>query len=1109
MFKKLRVVGTFVGRCNPTKFKANFSKPKFNKREWQQWLLRVKGFYKNYSFAKNHISPLFVKNPADNRPYIKVKLFDQDISVLFDSGATASVVGAAGLDILKHFKLKISSNMQPPNICTADGTKKQVKGTVDLPIFVQNQCQIINALVVPSLPHSFIFGCDFAKQFEIRVDFRDNSWDIQSKFSQSKISVVDNDKNDKVFDKLYSLDDLSPLDRKSAEEVIESFNEISSKDKLGRTDKITLIIDTGDAKPFHRRPFPMSPYMQNILNKELDEMLKLGVIEPSQSPWCSPVLLVKKSNNEYRFCFDGRPLNEVTKHDCYPLPNVERILNSLRDAKYISSIDLRKAFWQIPLDPTSREKTAFSVIGRGQFQFVTMPFGLCNAAQTQQRLVDAIFGAKYEPKIFSYVDDIIICGSTLEEHIELLKIVKDKLKEANLTINLEKCSFFKTSLKFLGFIVGSNSLRTDPDKVASMVNYPRPRSTTEIKRFVGLCSWYRRFIKDFSTLLAPINDLLKGKKKNQSITWNDAAEQAFIKVKELLVSAPILSQPDFSKEFTIQCDASAVGLGGILTQVIEGEEKVIAYASRSLSRVERNYSSIERELLSIIFCVEKFRPFIEGVKFKVVTDCYSLLWLNNLKNPSGRLARWALKLRQHSFDLVHQKGSNNIVPDALSRSPPHEIEQTEVVASFQLDVDRIDPWYDQMRSKILENPDNFPQWKVENDFVFKFIPSRLPVPSNLPEWKYLVPKPQRSDVISSCHDPPLAAHFGFYKTLNRVKELYYWPKMSSDIQRYIRGCKVCQSQKMPNTARMGLMGKEKIVKWPFHIVALDLIGPLPPSRNGNKWILVVSDWFSKFSLLFPLRSSKAHFIEKHLENDVFLMFGTPQYLICDNGVQFSGRTFKELCKKYDVKIWYNAVYSPHVNFVERNNRTIETAVRSYIDEHQDWDREIFKIRQAINTAVHEITGFTPSFLVFGRHVPVSGNFYSSDLGQGDLEICPGDRNSYAADLHGLEEIFKSVRSKLHAAYQRNVKAYNLRKRDVSFEVGDKVWRRNRVLSDAGNRFSAKLAPRFILSEVTKKFSRLVYGLTDANGRYVGKWHIKDLKPNTDRLESEVTDSDEN
>lgn len=198
-----------------------------------------------------------------------------------------------------------------------------------------------------------------------------------------------------------------------------------------------------------------------------------------------------------------------------------------------------------------------------------------------------------------------------------------------------------------------------------MVNYPRPRTTTEIKRFVGLCSWYRRFIKDFSTLLSPINDLLKGKKKGQPITWTDAAEKAFVKVKELLVSAPILSQPDFNKEFIVQCDASKVGLGGVLTQVIDGEEKVIAYASRSLSRAERVYSSIELELLSILFCVEKFRLFIEGVKFKVVTDCYSLLWLNNFKNPSGRLARWALRLRQHTFELVHRPGASNVVPDAL------------------------------------------------------------------------------------------------------------------------------------------------------------------------------------------------------------------------------------------------------------------------------------------------------------------------------------------------------------------------------------------------------------------------------------------------------------
>lgn len=271
----------------------------------------------------------------------------------------------------------------------------------------------------------------------------------------------------------------------------------------------------------------LSPYLLKVLNAELDSLLSLGVVEPSNSPWCFPVLFVKKKTGEYRFCFDGCKLNSITKRDCYPLPRVDRILSMLCGAKFISSVDLRKTFWQISLDESSKEKTAFAIPGRGLFQFCVIPFGLCNFAQIQQRLMDAIFGPKYEPNIFVYLDDIIIVSSTLKHHIRLLREVRDHLMEAGLTINLSKCEFFKTSLKYLGYIVDSNDLRTDPEKVAAMVNYPRPTTTTEIKRFIGMCFWYRRFIRHFLTLVDPINTLLKGRKKKQSIVRTPELNQSF------------------------------------------------------------------------------------------------------------------------------------------------------------------------------------------------------------------------------------------------------------------------------------------------------------------------------------------------------------------------------------------------------------------------------------------------------------------------------------------------------------------------------------------------------------------------------------------------------
>lgn len=1036
------------------------------------------------------IAPLLVKQHNDDRPYISAKIYDQNITVMLDSGATASVVGSLGIPLLNKLKIKIHKTYSP-SVTVADGTKQSILGVADLPILLEDKFQVVKAAVCPTLPQFIIFGVDVCFQFGLKVDYESGNWCVGNKAKRHSSD------NPITYD-ISSLELLSPCQKSQAERVINSFKEICSNTRLGRTNKLSLHIDTGHNKPFKQRQYLMSPYLLKILNKELDDMLRLDVVEPSNSPWCSPVLLVKKSSGEYRFCFDGRKLNESTKHDSYPLPRIDRILNMLKDAKYISSIDLRKAFWQIPLEEESKEKTAFAIPGRGLFQFKVVPFGLCNSAQTQQRLMDSIFGPEFEPNIFVYLDDIIVTSASFQEHLELLSRVKDRLKNANLTVNFEKCDFLKSSLKYLGYVVDGGGLRTDPDKVAAMVSYPRPTNTTEVKRFIGLCSWYRRFINQFSTLVAPINDLLKGKGKKQKICWTPQAENSFLLIKQALVSAPILSSPNFSEKFIIQCDASDCGLGGVLTQVINGEEKVIAFASRSLSKAERNYSVTERECLAVLFSVDKFRPYIEGTRFTVITDHYSLLWLNRLKEPAGRLARWAVKLQQYEFDLIHRKGKFHTVPDALSR-----IQNNQNVSLIDVDFNNLEPWYIGMRTRVTHYPQEYPQWKAENGVLYKLVPNQLPLKSNISDWKIVVPKTQRKEVINSCHDPPTSGHFGFYKTVARIQETYYWPKLRSDVLKYIRNCKICGSQKSPNTPRPGLMGNEKIVKYPWQIIAIDIMGPFPASPRGFSYLLVVTDWYTKYTLMEPVRAATSKNINEFLEKEVFLMFGVPQIIVCDNGTQFSSSVFREFVASYKVqKIWFNAKYHPQTNFVERYNKTIGTTIRCYIREHKDWDKNIFQIRQAMNTAKHEITGYTPSFLNFGRYVPSSGNYYGQLENRDDLRISFQERESYASDIKQLDQVFKTVRERLHLAYVRNAQKYNQSKRDISFAVGDKVWRKNRVLSQGGNKFMSKLADRYVPGVIINKKSRLVYEIQNEDGSLAGNYHIKDLKV---RFESQSDD----
>lgn len=444
------------------------------------------------------ISPLCVPIPFDARPYLKVSIGGVSCSCLLDSGASNTVIGKAGVNFLKDNNIPYSVLDTSLNVCTADGTSQYVEGEVILPFCFNGLYRDLRCFLVPSVQHNFVLGVDFGRAFGVVLDLKNNSWEL------AETSIVP-----KICDKsLLNKDQLRIL-----QETIDKFRTLDSPE-LGRTDVTQHYIDTGNARPFRQRQYMLSPAIQAELHKEIDAMLKLGVIKPSKSPWCSPVLMVRKKNGEYRFCFDGRQLNKVTVKDAFALPFIDSILSRLRDARYLSSIDLKKAFWQIPLETSSREKTAFSVQGRGLFEFVVMPFGLVNSPQTFQRAIEQVLGSDLlNGRVFCYLDDLCIATSTFEEHIEVLDIVYNKLRVAGFTINFEKCEFCKSSLKFLGFVVDEGGLRSDPEKVQAILALKAPKTTTEIKRAMGLISYYRRFLPNFSTLSAPINSLLKGRKR--------------------------------------------------------------------------------------------------------------------------------------------------------------------------------------------------------------------------------------------------------------------------------------------------------------------------------------------------------------------------------------------------------------------------------------------------------------------------------------------------------------------------------------------------------------------------------------------------------------------
>lgn len=1042
-----------------------------NGREWQDWLRTIKMF-----MSRGELNPIVLEKHNDNRDYVFIDILGISYIGLLDSGANRTVINSDLAQSLKSMGLKTyrSKDIQ---VATADGNRHNITEIIDVPVKFNGHFNVVKMMVMPNLSQKVLLGKDFFSKFGIFINFKGDSSDycqMISTLSSQESSVI-------------SKQDLSDYQQATLDTLIYSMKQTIGSG-LGRTHIIKHEIDTEGGKPIHQKQYNFSPVIRREIERELDEMLAKDVVEPSHSPWCSPVLIVKKPNGENRLCLDSRQLNKVTKRDTYPLPRVSNILDNLKNAKFLSTIDLKSAFWQISLDEASKEKTAFAVPGRGLFHFKVMPFGLVNASQTQQRLMDILFHA-LEGRVWAYLDDIVICSASFEEHLETLGKVMHILKEANLTINVDKCKFARPSLKFLGYIVDKDGLRTDPDKVSAILNFPRPRNITELKRFIGLASWYRRFVKDFSMVAAPLHNLTKAK-KNKKLTWNDEAETSFTELKTLLTTTPVMSCPDYSKPFIVQCDASSKGIGAVLCQKVEGNEQAIAFLSRKLTDREKQYSTSERELLSVVHAIEKFRPYIDGTRFTVITDHSALQWLHKMKDPHGRLARWAMKLQQFNFEIVHRPGKSNTVPDALSRS----IELCTEINLVSITENNKDEWYKSKVDKILSGRERDLSWNVRDGLLFKKVKLRQ-FPNCESIWKLFIPTELRSKIIRECHDETKAGHFGIRKTLFRVKQFYYWPNIIHDVKQYIKSCETCAKFKVPQQLPLGHMGHHREVTGPWQVISLDLMGPFPKSKLCHTMLLVITCWFSKFTLMFPLRTGKTEKICEILENQI-LLFGAPKAIICDNGKQFASNLFQDLALKYNYKIWFTPNYHPQSNPTERVNRVIGTMLSSYISskKHNEWDVNLKEIAHAIRTAVHETTGYTPSYLFLGRETSTSSSDTGWDLGSNtNINNLIVDTKPFIESQIERHNVFKTVTDNMKKSHIKSSNIYNHKRNAGSFQIGDVIWKRTKYLSNANKKFMAKLAPKFEKAIVTAKLSDSVYRLNNVYGKPIGMWHIKDLK----------------
>ncbi|UYV61570.1 K02A2.6-like, partial [Cordylochernes scorpioides] len=893
-------------------------------------------------------------------------------------------------------------------------------------------------------------------------------------------------------------ENLSPKEQKELKQVLERYGDLFSS-RLGRTNLAKHRIDTEDAKPIKHKPYRVSAKERDIIKEQIDEMLTEGIIRPSSSPWSFPVILVKKRDGKYRFCVDYRKLNNVTVKDVYPIPRIDEVMDTLQGSTHFSAIDLRSGYWQVEVEERDKEKTAFTT-AHGLYEFNVMPFGLCNAPATFERNMENMLGNLRWQICLCYLDDVIIYSPDFPTHLKRLEAVFRCFRESNLRLNDKKCRFAFEELEILGYITSKHGIKPAEHNIKAVRNFPRPKKVKEVQSFLGMCSYYRKFIKDFSKIADPLTNLIK---KSVSFTWTERQEEAFQTLKTALLSPPILGHFNPNAPTYVHTDASNIGIGATLVQDIGGEEKVISYLSRTLSKAEQNYSTTEKECLAVVWSMSKLRPYLYGRHFKIVTDHHALCWLKNLKDPTGRLARWALKIQEYDFDIIHKSGKKHLDADGLSRGPLPETDWDEDFERLFLNqiTDEEDKFIESVKKNLNGSRRSIAQnFKEEDGCLFKKNPN--------PEgraWLLVVPKNKKREIMKEYHNHMSNGHLGVARTMYRIKSKYFWPSMLKDVSEFVKTCHLCQSRKGSNQLPSGLLQPIPPANFPFERIGIDFVGPLPSTKNRKKWIIVLSDYYTRYAETRAVSEATVKEVSKFLVEDIFLRHGAPQYLISDRGSQFTSNLMKEVMKTCKIKHCFTTSYHPQTNgLTERLNRTLINMLSMYVNTDQkNWDEILPFITHAYNTTIQETTGYSPFFLMFGRE-PTS----LLDDRNISVDIDKDDYDEYIK--HHLDKINRTRKLVINntiKTQERMKKNYDKKHMERSYEPGElvAVWTPIRKIGKCEKLLRKYFGPYRIL----KKLSNVNYLIEpkDNPGQDPLIVHVSRIKPYFERID-EVNHEDE-
>ncbi|XP_057550663.1 uncharacterized protein LOC130828721 [Amaranthus tricolor] len=784
----------------------------------------------------------------------------------------------------------------------------------------------------------------------------------------------------------------------------------------------------------NRPAYRTNPKETQELQRQVEELMQKGYVRESLSPCAVPTLLVPKKDGTWRMCIDSRSMNNITIKYRFPIPRIDDMLDELGGSQWFSKVDLRSGNHQIRMKAGDEWKTAFKT-KYGLYEWLVMPFGLTGAPSTFMRLMNEILRPFLGKFIVVYLDDILIYSRGKTEHLSHLKQLFEVLRKQRLYAKLEKCNFLLPEVSFLGYIIGKTRVRVDPAKVKAIQDWPTPSTLTQVRSFHGLASFYRRFIRDFSSVMAPVTECTKHGK----FEWTAAAQKAFETLKEMMCKAPILKLPDFTKPFELECDASGVGIGAVLVQ----EGRPVAFFSEKLNNSRLNYSTYDKEFYAIIRAFDHWSHYLRIQPFVLHTDHESLKYINSQHKLSSRHARWVEFMQTFDFSAKYKVGKTNVIADALSRKYSMLGILGSKILGFEFIKEQYPtcPDFADMYKLCSTTPQGL--FSIHQGFLFK---------GN----KLCIPKiPLRNILVKEVHEGSIAGHYGIQKTLDMLAKHFFWPKMLGTVGKHVLKCETCLKAKV--TFHKGEYLPLPVARRPWEHVSMDFMVALPKTKRGKDAIMVVVDRFSKMSHFIACnKTDDAQNIAKLYFAEVVRLHGVPKTIVSDRDSKFLSHFWKTLWRMLGTKLLFSTAYHPQTDGqTEVTNRTLGNMLRALVTKNiWEWDLKLCYAEFAYNRAPSCSTKHTPFECVYGTNPLLPTSLI-------DLPLCDSKQVEAEDLIQQMEAIHQQVYANLEEANRKYKKQADKHlKARQPIKEGDQVWvylRKNRFPHLRKN----KLQPRAI------------------------------------------------